>query len=65
MTYRLSACIDGLDLEGEGETWDEMLRAYTADCRKNAAESKATSDALLREAERCERFADQGGTHGS
>lgn len=56
-TYRLTAIIDGYDVEGVGETWDEMLAAFALDCRKAADGYRMTIDSLVAAAERCERTA--------
>lgn len=55
--YRLAACIEDYDVEGVGETWEEMLTVYAADCRQSAASYQTVVDALLKEAERAERLA--------
>ena len=60
MSYRLSACIENYDVEGVGETWEEMLTAFALDCRKSATSYQELMDALTKEAERAERLAKEG-----
>jgi hypothetical protein len=57
MKFKIAACIEDYDVEGAGNTWEDMLLSYAADCRRAAATYQFLVDALLKEAERSERLA--------
>jgi hypothetical protein len=57
-THSIGACVADYDVEAEGESLRETLRAYAAICRRTAAAQQKTVDALLAEAVLAERMAE-------
>lgn len=53
-------CIQGrihdYDTDGKGETWDDALTAYAADCRRAASNYQQLVEALLDEAHRADKM---------
>ena len=53
--FRITGAIDGWDIEGTGETREEAVKAYIADCREGERSQRALADALALEAETWEQ----------
>lgn len=57
MSHSIQGAILHWDLNGEGDSLAAALRAYAADCRKDASAQQALVEALLDEAHRAEKAA--------
>lgn len=52
MSARIDVCIDGFDLEGEGDTMEEALLALAGQCETTARESELQAGRLREAAAR-------------